>query len=190
MAEKKITTIPATLNKFTSTPINSKKKRRVAGYARVSTDQEEQQTSYQAQVDYYTNYIKSRSDWEFAGLYADDEITDTIIHSVEEDDCCPNCGCDKLIPTEEYEEKDEIDYKVIVTKTRHKYAIHRCECCGQKVRTGILPNHRAECQYGANVQAICLSLMNTTNAAINKVPMLIEGLTKGEVCPSTARSSA
>ena len=51
MAEKKITTIPATLNKFTSTPINSKKKRRVAGYARVSTDQEEQQTSYQAQVD-------------------------------------------------------------------------------------------------------------------------------------------
>ena len=39
MAEKKITTIPATLNKFTSAPINSKKKRRVAGYARVSTDQ-------------------------------------------------------------------------------------------------------------------------------------------------------
>ena len=31
----------------------------------------------------------------------DDEITDTVIHSVEEDDCCPNCGCDKLIPTGE-----------------------------------------------------------------------------------------
>ena len=79
MAEKKITTIPATLNKFTSAPINSKKKRRVAGYARVSTDQEEQQTSYQAQVDYYTNYIKSRSDWEFAGLYADDGISATSV---------------------------------------------------------------------------------------------------------------
>ena len=79
MAEKKITTIPATLNKFTSTPINSKKKCRVAGYARVSTDQEEQQTSYQAQVDYYTNYIKSRSDWEFAGLYADDGISATSV---------------------------------------------------------------------------------------------------------------
>ena len=114
----------------------------------------------------------------------DDEITDTVIHCVEEDDCCPNCGCDKLIPTGEYENKDEIDIEVIVKKTRHKYAIHRCECCGQRVRTGIQPNHRAECQYGANVQAICLSLMNTTNAAINKVPMLIEGLTKGEVCPS------
>ena len=114
----------------------------------------------------------------------DDEITDTVIHSVEEDDCCPNCGCDKLIPTGEYENKDEIDIEVIVKKTRHKYAIHKCECCGQRVRTGIQPNHRAECQYGANVQAICLSLMNTTNAAINKVPMLIEGLTKGEVCPS------
>ena len=79
MAEKKITTIPATLNKFTSAPINSKKKRRVAGYARVSTDQEEQQSSYQAQVDYYTNYIKSRSDWEFAGLYADDGISATSV---------------------------------------------------------------------------------------------------------------
>ncbi len=71
MAEKKITTIPATLNKLTSIPINSKKKRRVAGYASVSTDHEEQQSSYQAQVDYYTNYIKSRSVWEFAGLYAE-----------------------------------------------------------------------------------------------------------------------
>ena len=51
----------------------------MAGYARVSTDQEEQQTSYQAQVDYYTNYIKSRSDWEFAGLYADDGISATSV---------------------------------------------------------------------------------------------------------------
>ena len=48
-------------------PVDSKKKRRVAGYARVSTDHEEQQTSYEAQVDYYTTYIQGREDWEFAG---------------------------------------------------------------------------------------------------------------------------
>ena len=56
-------------------PFNSAKKRRVAAYARVSTDQEEQLTSYAAQVDYYTTYIKSRSDWEFVAVYTDEDIT-------------------------------------------------------------------------------------------------------------------
>ncbi len=49
----------------------------MAGYARVSTDHEDQTTSYEAQVDYYTNYIKSRDDWEFAGLYSDEGISAT-----------------------------------------------------------------------------------------------------------------
>lgn len=46
----KVTTIPATISRFTATPINEKKKRRTAAYARVSTDSEEQLTSYSAQV--------------------------------------------------------------------------------------------------------------------------------------------
>lgn len=77
MAKRKVTTIPATINKFTAAPVDSRKKRRVAGYARVSTDHEDQQTSYDAQVDYYTNYIQSREDWEFAGLYSDEGISAT-----------------------------------------------------------------------------------------------------------------
>ena len=52
---RNVTTIPATISRFTSAPINEQRKRRVAGYARVSTDSEEQFTSYEAQVDYYTN---------------------------------------------------------------------------------------------------------------------------------------
>lgn len=52
-------------------------KRRVAGYARVSTDQEQQQNSYQSQLDYYTTYINGRADWEFAGMYSDEGITGT-----------------------------------------------------------------------------------------------------------------
>ena len=74
---KKITAIPATISKYTAAPINSTKKRRVAGYARVSTDHEDQATSYEAQVDYYTNYIKGRDDWEFAGIYTDEGISAT-----------------------------------------------------------------------------------------------------------------
>ena len=73
----KVTTIPAMISRFTATPIHSKKKRRVAGYARVSTDHEDQATSYEAQVDYYTNYIKSRDDWEFVSLYTDEGISAT-----------------------------------------------------------------------------------------------------------------
>lgn len=67
----KVTTIPATISRFTAVPINEKKKRRTAAYARVSTDSEEQLTSYAAQVDYYTNYIKGRDDWEFVAVYTE-----------------------------------------------------------------------------------------------------------------------
>lgn len=74
---KSVTTIPATLSRFTAAPINSTKKRRVSAYARVSTDNEEQLTSYEAQVDYYTNYIQGRDDWKFAGVYTDEGITGT-----------------------------------------------------------------------------------------------------------------
>ena len=77
MVVKKVTTIPATISKFSRTPINEVKKRRVAAYARVSTDSEEQQTSYEAQIDYYTNYINDRVDWEYAGMYTDEGITGT-----------------------------------------------------------------------------------------------------------------
>ena len=74
---KSVTTIPATLSRFTAAPINSTQKRRVAAYARVSTDQEEQLTSYEAQVDYYTNYIQGRDDWEFVAIYTDEGISAT-----------------------------------------------------------------------------------------------------------------
>lgn len=69
---RRVTTIPA-ITRFD--PIISKRK--VAGYARVSTDQEEQAISYESQVKYYTNYIKSRADWEFVNLYSDEGISGT-----------------------------------------------------------------------------------------------------------------
>ncbi len=77
MSERVVHTIPATVNRFTAAPINSSAKRKVAAYARVSTDMEEQLTSYEAQVDYYTSYIKSREDWEFVDVYTDEGITGT-----------------------------------------------------------------------------------------------------------------
>ena len=70
-----VTVIPSTINPLTRLPQNSTQKRKVAGYARVSTDSEEQLTSYAAQIDYYTNYIKQRPEWEFVNVYTDEGIT-------------------------------------------------------------------------------------------------------------------
>ena len=74
-AKKNITVIPATFNAATRMPSSVIRKRRTAGYARVSTDSDEQFTSYEAQIDYYTQLIKSHSDWEFVNVYTDEGIS-------------------------------------------------------------------------------------------------------------------
>ena len=56
---------------------SSKSKLRVAAYARVSTDSDDQLVSLKAQREHYENYIKSNPEWEFAGLYYDEGISGT-----------------------------------------------------------------------------------------------------------------
>lgn len=56
---------------------DAKPKLRVAAYCRVSTDSDEQATSYDAQVEHYTEFIQKNPEWEFAGIYADDGISGT-----------------------------------------------------------------------------------------------------------------
>jgi len=73
----KVTFIPATLDRFTAVPINSTRRKRVAAYARVSTNSEEQQTSYDAQVSYYTDFIHTKPEWIFVKVYTDKGITGT-----------------------------------------------------------------------------------------------------------------
>ena len=72
---KRVTTIQPTLTRFTAIPITEQRRRKVAAYARVSTDHEEQQSSYEAQLDYYTNFIRNHDGWEFVNVYADEGIT-------------------------------------------------------------------------------------------------------------------
>ena len=68
---KNVTVIPAKINPATGKIDSKRKKRRVAGYARVSTDSDEQFTSYEAQVDYYTKFIQANPDWEFVRVYTE-----------------------------------------------------------------------------------------------------------------------
>lgn len=60
------------------------KNKRVAAYCRVSTDEAEQESSYELQVEHYTNYISSHDGWELAGIYADKGISGTQVKHREE----------------------------------------------------------------------------------------------------------
>ncbi len=64
-------------NEDRTTTIANFSKKRVAAYARVSTEQDAQQSSYEAQIEYYTNYINSKPDWELVEIYADEGISGT-----------------------------------------------------------------------------------------------------------------
>ena len=106
---KKVRKIPATLNQFTSEPVAVRRKKKVAGYARVSTDREEQATSYEAQMTYYKTYIEGHEDWEFVGMYSDEGITATNTKKRD--------GFNQMV-------KDALDGKIdlIITKSVSRFA--------------------------------------------------------------------
>ena len=109
MPAKNITVIPATIDPHTRIPKAATTFRKVAGYARVSTDSEEQLTSYEAQVDYYTRYIRSRPDWQFVNVYTDEGISATNTKRRE--------GFNRMV-------QDALDGKIdlIVTKSVSRFA--------------------------------------------------------------------
>jgi len=75
--EKQIIIIPA--NPLVAQNRTFPRQLRAAAYCRVSTDQEEQLTSYEAQVAYYTDKIMSNPEWTLAGIFADEGITGTSV---------------------------------------------------------------------------------------------------------------
>ena len=90
-------------------------KKRVAAYCRVSTDSEEQQTSYENQKRVYSEMILTNKDWSFAGIYADEGISGTRADKRTEfkkmiDDCLAG----------------KIDY--IITKSVSRFARNTVDC--------------------------------------------------------------
>lgn len=73
-----VSVIPATKRSVRSGAVlKTIKELRVAAYCRVSTGNDEQQSSYIKQKEYYTKLITSKEGWQFAGIYADEAITGT-----------------------------------------------------------------------------------------------------------------
>ena len=70
-AQKRVTKIERAAVAFGENQMHPLAKRRVAAYARVSTDSDEQFTSFEAQVDYYTRQINANPDWTMVEVYTD-----------------------------------------------------------------------------------------------------------------------
>ena len=83
-AKMSVTLLPARKHTGLANNDEEKPKLRVAAYCRVSTDSDEQASSYEAQIEHYTAYINGHPDWELAGIYADDGISGTNTKKREE----------------------------------------------------------------------------------------------------------
>ena len=112
---KNITVIPAKANRTSLAQNLELQKKRVAAYCRVSTDQEEQLSSYEAQVNYYTNYIEKHPDYEFAGIYADEGISGTTTKKREQfNRMIEDCKAGKI--------------DMIITKSISRFARNTLDC--------------------------------------------------------------
>ena len=106
--------------------------------------------------------------------FKEDEITETIEHTLEK---CNECG--GKLKEQNIVTSDIIDFKVTITRTRNKIHNYKCLKCGKIISANKeLPRGVS---YGSNVNALALSLMNESNVAINKVRKHIKGITNEEI---------
>ncbi|QNU66462.1 recombinase family protein [Ruminiclostridium herbifermentans] len=112
---RSITVIPARANRTNTAQNAEPQKKRMAAYCRVSTDQIEQLSSYEAQVNYYTTYICNHPDFKFAGIYADEGITGTNTKKREQfNRMIKDCKAGKI--------------DVIITKSISRFARNTLDC--------------------------------------------------------------
>ena len=87
----------------------------MAAYCRVSTDQLEQLSSYEAQVNYYTSYINNHPDYKFAGIYADEGISGTNTKKREQfNKMIEDCKAGKI--------------DMVITKSISRFARNTLDC--------------------------------------------------------------
>lgn len=122
---------------------------------------------------------------------ADNEIDEVIDHHLEE---CPKCAGKLKYIGERY--KDVIDYKITVIKTRHVFYEYECLDCGKTVHSPIPLNIKEPVQYGSEIQALSLALINQGFVSINRTAQIIAGLmhdqislSQGYICKLQKRAS-
>lgn len=110
-----VTVIPARRRRVQAGAVQEKPKIKVAAYCRVSTDSDEQATSYEMQVEHYTEYITKNPEWELVDIYADDGISGTNTKKREEfNRMIEDCMAGKI--------------DMIITKSISRFARNTLDC--------------------------------------------------------------
>ncbi len=110
-----VTFIPARKQLGNNIKKAEKPKLRVAAYCRVSTDSDEQATSYDAQIEHYTEFISKNPEWMQAGIFADEGITGTNTKKREE--------FNRMI-----EECHSGNIDMVITKSISRFARNTLDC--------------------------------------------------------------
>lgn len=122
--ERKVQVIPPKIN-INTTKKQEVKRIRVAAYCRVSTSQEEQENSYEAQVAYYTKLITDTPEWNLVAIYADDGISGTDMKKRDNF----NIMMERCL-------RKEKDIDLILTKSISRFARNTVDClsCIRKLK--------------------------------------------------------
>lgn len=109
--------------------------------------------------------------------FNDEEITDVYVHKVVKCDC----GCSKLKDLGIRTTKDNYDISIRVQKIRNEFHNYQCACCGKVIESPVPLNLKEENQYGNNIKALVVSLVNEGCVSFNRVRKLISGFTNNEI---------
>lgn len=108
--------------------------------------------------------------------FDDDEVNDLEIHTLVS---CPECG-ENLIETGEIC-KDELSFRFVPIKRRHKFITYTCNKCHKEHHETIPVRLKEENQYGSEINALAISLTNEGNVPCNKIRKIIKGFSHGEI---------
>ena len=109
--------------------------------------------------------------------FEDDEITEIVEHKKE---VCSLCSSE-MVPTGKVIYKDEFEFKIVLKKIRHAFIETKCVKCGNVEMISIPVRLKEENQYGSNVQALALTMMNQGFVSMNRTREIISGLTNNEI---------
>lgn len=110
--------------------------------------------------------------------FNEEEANEHVEYTLNE---CPCCGSKCLEMLDSEATKQELDYEIKIVKRINHFKEYKCRECGKVVKKNI-PNHlKEDIQYGSNVQATALTLLDIGNVPINKAKRIIDGLTMNEI---------
>lgn len=107
--------------------------------------------------------------------FSEDEITERHFHELK------HCTCGGKLNKIGERIKDELELEIVVKKIEHHFYEYDCSCCGKKLSVPIPNCLKEENQYGQNVQAIAVSLLNEGCVSYNRTRSLIKEFSGNEI---------